>query len=307
MPVTIKPENIIDRDVEQDVFSELLQLTRNARVLTIKDEEGTGKTELLKRLRYNCRYRMMPITPVSLVPLDEIKGDDSFLLVSRIREDLSEVEFPEFDRLKLALVDEKFSSFEPRGSSSVNASGATVSGNDTVFAGEYHKLEAETINVQYGTRQWGDKRDTAARQACTRAFFADLKKVAATTSLVIMFDSYDDRCDDTLKDLIWTELIIRAFNVAQRPGSLILVVAGRQLPDIKGLLRDKYDELVLSRDSLRGWQQDHLRDFLTLHGFGNLTDEEFNFIWSRVEQGLTILKALGLADVFVSTRPKPIV
>jgi len=50
----IDAADAVDREVEQDEFGRLLQFTDYARLLTIQDEEGTGKTELLKRLKYNC-------------------------------------------------------------------------------------------------------------------------------------------------------------------------------------------------------------------------------------------------------------
>ena len=75
------PKKFIDREFEQELFEELLQLKDNARILAIQDDKGgMGKSQLLEQFKYRCRT-VKPRTPVSLIALDQLPGDSPLDLI----------------------------------------------------------------------------------------------------------------------------------------------------------------------------------------------------------------------------------
>ncbi len=50
----------IDREFEQELFEELLRFSDEARLLTIGDRGGMGKSQLLQMFQYRCRTASRP-------------------------------------------------------------------------------------------------------------------------------------------------------------------------------------------------------------------------------------------------------
>jgi len=94
------PHKFIDREFEQELFEELLQLKDQARILAIRDAGGMGKSQLLQKFQYRCRT-VKPRIPVSLIALDLLPDNSPLALMQEIEKDLSALlEFPTFTATK---------------------------------------------------------------------------------------------------------------------------------------------------------------------------------------------------------------
>jgi hypothetical protein len=92
------------------------------------------------------------------------------------------------------------------------------------------------------------------------------------------------------------------FDVENRPDKLVLVLAGRQLPGFKPLVdHPVYGPLIRSKTSLSGWTDEHVKDFLKLHGKGNLTPEHMELLVNYVKTGAPIANVLVMADGLILT------
>src|SRR2546425_11833274 len=114
MPNNFDPRNLIDRQAEQELFRDLVSFTSPARMLTICDKGARGKSSLLKRLQYNCKYEIKPPVPACMVALDQLANTSRFELINKIRDDLKGVTFPKFDKLNNARIAHDFAPFELR-------------------------------------------------------------------------------------------------------------------------------------------------------------------------------------------------
>jgi hypothetical protein len=105
------PETFIDREVEQELFNDFLKFQDDARLLTIRDAGGRGKSSLLRQFRYICGWLHQPPILACLVSLNELPNHDPFTLVTEIQEQVTifadthglDVHFPRFDHLDAAL------------------------------------------------------------------------------------------------------------------------------------------------------------------------------------------------------------
>jgi hypothetical protein len=79
--------------------------------MIIGDKGGRGKSHLLKRLQFKCKYEFRPPVPACLVALDQLADTSKFGLVMEIREEFRGVSFPKFDRLNYACLDNNFDAF----------------------------------------------------------------------------------------------------------------------------------------------------------------------------------------------------
>src|SRR5438034_262956 len=74
----LNPIDHIDRNAEQELFRTLVSFKTPARILTICDQGGRGKSSLLKRLTYNCEHEEKPSVPSCLLELDKVTDPSPF-------------------------------------------------------------------------------------------------------------------------------------------------------------------------------------------------------------------------------------
>ncbi|HEX3865464.1 MAG TPA: hypothetical protein VHV78_01890 [Gemmatimonadaceae bacterium] len=284
----------IDRTAEQELFEELLQLAGGERVLVITDVGDRGKSTLLQRLKYICEWKNAPALPVSLIPLDQVTPADPYELVRQIRRDLP-LPFPEFDRLSDGLLAKEPNLFLGATSSvagAVDARQTTVTGG--VVAGAYvFAPNATAVTIE--RREWTPQIEERARERTIDAFCRELRAICTTQLVVLILDSVDERANGTLRE--WTQRrIVRelCFDDETHAEKLLLVVAGRQRPPFATA---RYQARFKSIDALGLWQEEHLRAFLALNGIHDLSQEDFEFVYNKLKQGLGLSRALQLASL----------
>ena len=316
----IEPVHTVDRAAEQDEFTSMLWSPDDTRLLLITDRPRTGKSTLMRRLRYNCVWtHKVPVTLVDLKPNADIERgtiQSPIDLVDWLYEELSQagVPFPLFEFLdafrqqflsppvaqSVDSAQEYLERHAAPGSIDIEgrADVAQVSGG--VVAGAYIR------ELHVGPRDaWATpQQERVAAQRCVEGFLKDLRRYGAKDTAVILLDSFERR-HPAVRDWL-VEQFIRPLSLSEdRPGRLLLVVASGNDP-LPDALRDRlgadFARLVRSRP-LDGWTREHLRDFLDVHGFAGLGDRELDYLTYRVQvtKDLTIGAALDLAQAFART------
>lgn len=293
----LAPKKFIDRDVEQEIFDELLKLNNAARLLTICDQGGRGKSALLKRLRYNCQWRSEPQRPVSLVELDRLPDNQPFTLVHTLVKDLKEfdVAFPRFSENNNARVRKDFRFFEASRSSiegKAYLQNTSIGGTATEISGVSIKNEGQVVVNQVSG--WVDKgQEDIAREACIEAFFADLHEICAETPVVVLLDSWE-QCNSDLEEWLLQRVLHRqCFQENKRPAKFVVVLAGRGLPDFQDMLgAERFTRLIKSIEALGDWEEKHVQEFLALHGYSEVDETEVKLLCDKLRGGWTMDKAL---------------
>ncbi|MGH9427569.1 MAG: hypothetical protein ACRD2L_14855, partial [Terriglobia bacterium] len=225
------PKKFIDREFEQELFEDLLQLKDQTRILAIRDSGGMGKTQLLQKLQYRCRT-VKPRTPVSFISLDQLSDNHPLTLIKRIEQDLTALglKFPNFEKYDRARISGDFSPIL----SYIDLQDADFKGaSDIKMAGKMVNVEGSQapVNVNLSVGELTPEQEASAREACLRVFFDDLKEQCAENPVVLLFDAYE-KCEKSLKKWIEETNLLEKhfFDLTTRPKRLVLVVAGRETP-----------------------------------------------------------------------------
>jgi len=309
------PRNFIDRQAEQELFRDLVSFTSPARMLTICDKGARGKSSLLKRLQYNCKYEIRPPVHACLIALDQLANTSRFELINKIRDELKGVAFPKFDQLNNARMAHDFTPFELRTFESRNR--ISVEGpveREARVANQLienqHFENADTVINMTSRLPFNADQQTFAQNKCLEAFFEDLRVICATQPIVLLFDAWE-RCYLELREWITDELLRNhCFNRDKnlRPANLAIVLASRphgkeqrhglREGEFIRLFADEqeYAAIVLSRTSLSDWDSEHVRDFLDQNEITNVDDDDINYIRDSLKKGKTLLQILSAME-----------
>src|SRR5687768_4580123 len=126
MPASVfDPKKFIDREFEQEIFEDLILLKTQARILSIEDKGGMGKSQLIEKFQYRCRT-IKPRIPVAFVHLGELPEHTELLLARAVVNQLSSfnIRFPGFNEMENARLSADFPSIR----SSVSVQGANFAG-----------------------------------------------------------------------------------------------------------------------------------------------------------------------------------
>jgi hypothetical protein len=289
----LDPRDHIDRKAEQELFLELVTFQSPARILTICDRGGRGKSSLLKRLRYNCQNEVKPPVPSCLVELDKLGDPSPFALATavatgfRLRGEDVGARFAKFKSLNSAREAKNFGPFEDGGASQAAARGPsgraavrTMHAGSNIGQQTNIKAENATVNIGAGP-EFTEDQEQRAKEACVEAFFDDLRSICASRAMVLMLDGWE-RCNSTLSRWIVDRLLadhVLHPTLEMRPKRLAVVIAGRpyvpaQIPfgwrtdELREFFdsEDDFAATVRSVRSLSEWDNDHIREFMVLNG-----------------------------------------
>ena len=286
------PSDFINRNTEQDLFKRLMEFNGHARLFVVEDKRGTGKSTLLELLQYQCKFRFF--SPVGFVQLDVPAINNPFVFVETLRNSIGLSEpFPRFDAKIAALYGKIPGAFAPVPVISVSG---TVNAQSNISGGT--QIGAEVNFAPSG--EWTDALDVQARNQCIKAFFEDLKSLYDEKPLVVLLDSYD-RCSKELKQWIIDEFVVPfSINTNKRPQRLLIVLAGRELPNFTALLADQYTALVISSSPLSPWEKEHVKDLLKVHQYTNLSDNDLEYVWQKIAVGSSLSQIFLLADAIMA-------
>lgn len=325
----LNPLDLIDREAERELFSTLTTYQSPARILTVCDQGGRGKSSLLKRLKYNCQHEIKPPVPSCMLELDKLSDRDpsAFNFAKSLvegfagfRGEVVPKRFVKFNRLNGAREVKDFSPFDddsriirtkdPRLTGSAEAKtmyGGEVTGVKYVVEGNYYEAPAST-------QDFTEEQDKRARDRCVDAMFDDLRSICATRPMVLLLDSWE-RCNLPLRKWIFNEVLgnhVLSPEVGLRPDKLAVVIAGRPyVPGLSpyGLRMDEFGalfdsdedfaECVLSIKSLSEWESGHIREFMVINGHPEPTENDVNFIREKLLKGWSLEKIAQLIEEFL--------
>jgi hypothetical protein len=291
----LDPKHHIDRQTEKELFSGLLTLEDDTRVLAIQDKGGMGKSSLLEWFAYHCRWDFPDELPCSLTSLSEHADHTPYGLISTIRSTAFErLSFPHYDELDHARADSDFRPFRPHGGAGVATAGTVNKGG--VVAGNIERLvvgDVETYNE--APRAWTSAQESLARRELVDAFFEEIAVNASERPIVLMLDAFE-HCHEPLRSWVRDRLLREhVFGNAARCHGLVVVVAGRELPEIEELPDHVLQRFVRRIPSLSGWERDHVSEFLKLYKF-DPTDKMIDAIQQVLALGVTLVSALQIAS-----------
>ena len=315
MPDTeIDPKDTIDRAAEQELFAKLVSFTTPARMLVISDKRDRGKSTLLNRLRYNCKYEISPLIPVGLVDLKELSDSSPFAFIEELIDSLNIPErFSKYFKLNKARVAKDFSPFDTENDkqpTSIGGSGAVISGDVVVngnFAGRDYIVNPPP------PADFTSGQENIARKRCIEAFVDDLRVFCAKERIVILIDHWEQGNYD-LREWIRTTFVSEyCFNsdINLRPDKLAIVIAGDtyDIAEQKFGIREdefsqvfkgdvkEFNEIILSRRSLSDWESGHVRDFLSQNGFKNFSEQDIDIFRDVLKTGRTLRQILQTAEI----------
>jgi hypothetical protein len=260
------PDSFVDRVAEQAMFHGLLRFEDGARVLTIQDGRGRGKSHLLRLLRHQCKFGNPPVA-ICYVALDELSpcGPYSFAVAAaRALREFDGVDLPglrateerRYDRRMGALAD-----LHGHAQTGPVGEGATVAG---ISVGGDLVINAAADN--------DPALQERLRDEATKAFRTDLRALSAAQPVVLLVDAYEASAQD-LADWIHGLLQERADAAGDK---LVLVLAGQRIPTatLRLMLGARFAEVVRSVDQLSSWEPEHVRAVLEAHGVRRYDDAD---------------------------------
>jgi hypothetical protein len=297
---TFDPQKIIDREFEQELFEELLQLKDPARILAIRDAGGMGKSQLLQKFQYRCRTAERPRIPVCLVDLGQLPDQSPLSLVLQLHRELAAfLTFPSFTPLDTARRAYDFTTI--RGS--VNLQEANLSGARVTAGGVVNQFDhAGSVTVQGGSAIFTPEQQEMAQARCVQAFLADLTQHCQQQTVVLLLDGYE-HCADTLQRWLVDHLLEPyCFDLSKRPPRLLLVLAGRQITVFQQhWSAADCERLVKSVHALGKWTAAHVKECLRVHGF-RYNRRQLRLFCNMIEEGFTPYYVVNAMETLFSGR-----
>ncbi|MCI0519345.1 MAG: hypothetical protein L0Z70_03715 [Chloroflexi bacterium] len=281
------PKKFIDRKFETEVFKELIQLKDDARILTIQDQGGMGKSQLLEKLRHLCRTGK-PRVPITLIALDELPDDAPLTLVRLMVEHLTDADrqFPAFWNKFNAMLDKDLAKIRGGIAGAVTMPNPNLaSAEDVNIAGVQYKIDQAVIHQSGAAAQLDAEQVKSAQKATIDAFMAEIKEYAAREGIVIILDSYE-RCKDPIKEWMRDPLLEQYFfDFDNRPEKLVLVVAGRSVPDFDLYWPEEdIQKVVKTIQELSIWEKEHVIECLKAYDFTSYTEQDLDFFYEMVKR-----------------------
>lgn len=296
------PQKFIDREFEQELFEELLQLKDSARILAIRDSGGMGKSQLLQKFQYRCRTARRPRTPVSLVDLGQLPDNSPLGLVQQIEKELTAfLKFPTFAQLETARRAHDFTTI--RGA--VDLRGADLHGAEMRVAGVMTNIaQAGPVTVHAAPSTFTDEQQAMARDLCVQAFLEDLAGHCRQQLVVIIFDGFE-HCHVNLQTWLLDHFLEpHCFDLARRPAQLLVVLAGRELPRFEAHWpADDCALLVKSVRALGKWTATHVEECLRVHGFC-YTERQLKLFCEMIEMGVPPAQVVQTMETLLPARER---
>ena len=297
------PNKFIDREFESELFEDLLKFESPARMLTICDKGGMGKSQLLEKFQYRCRT-VHPRTAVSLIALDQLPGASPLSLVKAIEKDLSPfgLKFERFKKFESARVSADFGPFR----SAIYLEGSSFEkAHDIRISGYMANVErAEHVTLSASVVELSPEQESTAQEVVIDSFFDDLQRQAAAQPVVLMLDAFE-KCGEPLKTWVMTYLLERHFfNLDRPPSRFVCVLAGREIPALHAHWpHEDCARLVRSVSELAKWKKEHVAECLRVHGF-DYSVKAVETFHSLIEMEYSPSQVVQLIQDAVRTRPR---
>lgn len=287
--------DLIDCEWEQQTFLDLIKFDTSERIFAIEDRLKMGKSQLLKKLKQLCDEQRLFAT---LISPEGLLSLSPHAFVSKIVNDLAptptlrERYFPRFDRLEAARtfgdVHSIFTSRTIRSeifleeANFEKARDVDIIGNQTKIGAVKH------FHASSGTAQLTAEQESRALNESIKAFFNDLTDLCNKHKTIFLIDAYEKFSEDSLfEDWLLDDFLEHLFlNQESRPDKLLLVIAGRKLPefDDQGWIKQP-EHLVRIIKQIGRWKREHVAECMRREGL-ELNDRFLDMFLSLVETGV---------------------
>jgi len=225
------PHPIVDRRTEFGIFQAMLQdlRDRSESILLLKNESGQGKSRLLHLYETHCREQNIPVARVdfkggSLTPIDIIRTVQT-----------------DFRPISLGrCIDVLHHIFQT----------ASIQIKDNTGVGQTHysvqtNVQMTGITIEEQRIRW---------ESGAQAFADDIFELTKdkTERFVILFDTYEQASDETKK---WLSNHILRMATPQRISSLLIVIAGKEIPAPTGEWDHYHKAINLELLKLEDWME----------------------------------------------------
>lgn len=221
---------IVDRKIEFGIFRALLDNSKNKSesILLLKNESGQGKSKLLRLYETHCRENKIPVSRVdfkggSLTPLD---------IIRTVHADFRP--FYELQRCSNLL------------SNKLSPPSIHITNNTSIGQAQYsiqNTFQSTGTTIEEQRARW-----EAGAQAVLDDLF-DLTK-NGQRYFVILFDTYEQASDEAQK---WLANHILRMSTPQRLSSLLIVIAGKEIPHPTSEWEHCYQTINLEPLKLEDW------------------------------------------------------
>jgi hypothetical protein len=297
-------EQFIDRRAEQAIFAELLERRDEARILAIRAESGSGKSQLLRMLESNCRRAKVPVALVSPEP-----ESDPLAMANKVGESLRRrgLEFKALQAMEWARTTGDFTRIggsdkpevaiaDARGANFENAINPELVGKK-IEAGIF--IEAPPRELQ----ALPPEVDNLAREASLEAFVTDLRRHCDGGSTVaILFDHYEkapSSVREWFEDMLLEPLF---FDLDGRPPHLVLAVAGQAGPPFATKWADDAVKRVVRPRALGDWEKEDLAHCCTVEGY-DPTEAELDSLFN-LTRGMVPLDIVQTVRLLAKTQQR---
>jgi hypothetical protein len=278
------PDPFLDRTDEQELFAAIVACDSDARVMTVSDGTGRGKSRLLKQLRERCELGANRV-PVSLIAIDQMGLKTAYEFVEIVEAHLAAagLPFPEFANVQ-----------ERRYQASLGGApvGEARSNQNTgVTAGVYLEAGAQAF---FGNRLPADLEERMRRDA-VGAFLQDLQAHCDEHPVVLLLDAYE-HVDGELEAFV-PGFLRSCVADPERFDNLVVVIAGQHVPtdQLRLMFDTRYDTVVKSVDQLSVWDRPDVKQFLDVH-HATHDETDLDYLLTRIQGGWSIQQAKMLVD-----------
>lgn len=223
---------IVDRKIEFELFRGLLDPTKvkDESILLLKNESGQGKSKLLQLFEAHCRDNKIPVSRIdfkggSLSPIDILRSIQadvrSFFPLKRCSGVLSQA---------------------------VSAPPINITDNTNV--GQSHYTVQTTVNMA----ALAIEEQRARWEMSAQALMDDIDELSENglVCLVVLFDTYEQASDEIKR---WLSNHILRMSTPQRIRSLVIVVAGKEVPNPTGEWEHCHKSINLEPLKLEDWME----------------------------------------------------
>jgi hypothetical protein len=206
---------------------------------------------LLRKFRSNCRSADPPIA-AALVNLEDRSGDSVVSLLNQIVEQLSDAGL-DFSKFHKSMID------------------STLKDDLELKTQDKQNVYIEVSGDYYRQNNQFDQK------LLIEVFMEDLALAAGKVPVILLFDSYE-RASNEIRDWLLETLISQLIIKKSQSNRLLLVLAGREGPDLQAIRPRSETDWLVQEISLGKWGKDQIRRLLELNGL-KIEDDEFNQIF----------------------------
>jgi hypothetical protein len=283
---------VVDRYAEREAFKRMLDFPDGRRVVVLKAEGDWGKSTLLQVFRDIAVWGNVE---ASLIELSQFEPKTPFDLVERLRKDLRQLAFPRFDWHNYLRTNKRRLPPPNTAPPSVILEQSPVGDQATVAAYIEQVIQGDVGTLYVQVPDWTDEQELYARERSVDEFLKDL--AVLKTPLVVLLDAYERL--GPLAGWVERELLRRSALHPNDAAHVVVVLAGRRVPDFRAYLDERVEEMVLELELKPLARQDIIELF---PDWFDPEEDEISFLCTQHARGAPVGALVQMAQVIAGSR-----